>query len=172
MDNVYIHFTEFNIETIDSIFRNGIMFKYNLQKNGIYKKAGIGSNGKYYVSLTKKSNQKKCVYSALSKSNAYIGIKVKLKKEPIKAKIQNTAIFTNTIIPIRYSPYNNEWQTKEIITPDQFMELSYPLDYISEVFKNNKEYLESTIEKINEIKELMKIYNIDIPLRTEKVYTK
>lgn len=112
------------------------------------------------------------MYSALSKSNAYIGIKVKLKKEPIKAKIQNTAIFTNTIIPIRYSPYNDEWQTKKIITPNQFMELSYPLDYISEVFKNNKEYLESTIEKINEIKELMKIYNIDIPLRTEKVYTK
>lgn len=64
MDNVYIHFTEFNIETIDSIFRNGIMSKYNLIKNGIVKNAGIGSNGKYYVSLTKKSNQKKCVYSA------------------------------------------------------------------------------------------------------------
>lgn len=171
MDNIYMHFTTFNIETIENIFKNGIMSKYNLIKNGIIKNAGIGSNGKYYISLTKKTNQKKCVYSALSKSNAYIGIKVKLNKEPIKARPQNTAIFTNTIIPIRYSPYNDEWQTKEIITPDQFIELSYPLDYISEVFKDDKEYI-NTIEKINKIKELMKIYNLDIPLKTEKVYTK
>ena len=172
MDNVYIHFTGFNIETIESIFRNGIMSKHNLIKNDIIKNAGIGSNGKYYISLTKKTDQNKCIYNTFVKSNGFIGIKVKLNKEPIKAKPQNTTIFTNTIIPIRYSPYNDEWQTREIITPNQFIELSYPLDYISEVFKNNKEYLELTIEKINKIKELMEIYNIDIPLITEKVYTK
>ena len=172
MDNIYMHFTTFNIETIENIFKNGIMSRYNLIKNGIVKNSKlIGYNGKYYVSLTKKTNQKKCVYNALSKSESYIGIKVKLNKEPIKARPQNTAIFTNTIIPIRYSPYNDEWQTKEIITPDQFIELSYPLDYISEVFKDDKEYI-NTIEKINKIKKLMKIYNLDIPLKAEKVYTK
>ncbi len=172
MDNIYIHFTKFNIETIENVFKNGIMSKHNLIKSGIIKNVGTGSNGKYYISLTKKTNQNKCIYNTLIKSNGFIGIKVKLNKEPIKAKPQNTAIFTNTIIPIRYSPYNDEWQTKEIITPDQFIELYYPLDYIFNAFKDDNEYLDSIIKKINKIKELMEIYNIDIPLITEKVYTK
>jgi hypothetical protein len=170
MKNTFIHFTEFNLDTIESIFKNGIMSSYNLQKNGIYKDAGIGNNGKYYISLTKNTNYQNSAFNLFKHNPNNIGIEV-ISNYAIKTKKINCFLFTNTKLPIRYSIYDDEWQTKEIITPDKFISFYYPLEFIYDLYKKDTNYLNYISEEINKIKELMKIYNINIPLNTnEKVY--
>lgn len=173
MENIYIHFTTLNLKTIESIFKYGIMSKKDQIKNNIYNRRNYltNNNGKHFVSLTKKTNINKSIYNALITNPNYIGIKVKLEKKPIKAKTTNLEILNMTSLPIRYSPYNDEWQTKEIITPDNFLSLSYPLDIIYKIYDSDD--IEQTLQELENLKKLMKIYNIDIPLITnKKVYTK
>ncbi len=165
MNNKYIHFTEFNMETIESIFKNGIMSKYNLQKNGIYKKAGIGSNGKYYISLTRNTDYHNSAFKLFKHNPNSIGIEV-ISDTAIKAKRSDFFLFINTKSTIRCSIYDDEWQTKETIYPDKFVSLYYPLDFIYDLYEKDTEYLKLISEKINKVKELMKIYNINIPLNT------
>ena len=169
MHNSYIHFTEFNLEIIESVFKNGIMSSYNLQKNGIYKEAGIGNNGKYYISLTRNTDYQNSAFKLFKYNPNNIGIEV-ISDCAIKTQ-KNFSIFSNTKLPIRYSIYDDEWQTKEIIYPNKFISLYYPLNFIYDLYEKDDEYLKYISEKINKIKELMKIYNINIPLNDiEKVY--
>lgn len=170
MNNTYIHFTEFNLEIIESIFKNGIMSSYSLQKNGIYKEAGIGNNGKYYISLTRNTDYQNSAFKLFKHNPNNIGIEV-ISDCAIKTKKSNFFLFTNTKLPIRYSIYDDEWQTKEIIYPTKFISLYYPLNFVYDLYEKDTEYLMYISEKIDKVKKLMQLYNINIPLNDiEKVY--
>lgn len=173
MENNYIHFTKFNLETIESIFKYGIMSKYNLNKNNIYNCTGMGYNGKYYISLTK-INYNQGLFKRLYSNPDRLGIEL-ISDNAIKTTNNrnfNNFIFKDTPFKIRYSPYIDEWQTKEILTKDKFIALHYPIEnfvqYCDDIFKLNK-----IINDFKELKKLMKLYDINIPLITnEKVYEK
>ena len=171
MNNTYIHFTEFNLETIENILKNGIMSKYTLEKNGIYKNVGIGSNGKYYISLTK-ANNSNGIFKLLKNNPNFIGFEI-MSNTTIKAKKSNCFLFINTKLPIRCSIYDDEWQTMDTILPNDFVSLYYPLDFIYTKYNNDLEYLKIISKKIADINKLMQQHNINIPINTnEKVYLK
>lgn len=164
----YIHFTKFNLEKIEKIFKYGIRTPINLRINGI---CSVGSyntyNGLFFTSLTKENNCKKSIYKIFSISPYYIGIELNVKK------VYNTnkfAIFSNTPIPIRYSPYDDEWQTNKTIKPEDFTAIYFPLELSKDRCKKN-EYQEIII-RLEKLKELMKLYEIDIPIIDKKVYIK
>ena len=165
----YIHFTSFNIEKINSIFKYGILNKHNLKKIGFYPKKDADFNGEYFISLTKESDIK--VYSSFyhfyNDSN-YIGIEV--NKPKIIYKTNNElndikfCLFHDTIFPVRYSAYPDEWQTNLKIRPNNFTAIKYRI----EKFELKK-------EKLDEIESLINEYNLDIPIidfDTNKVYKK
>ena len=165
----YIHFTKFNIEKIESIFKYGIRTPFSLMINGITKIENNNTyNGTFFTSLTKENNTKKSIYRIFSSSPYYIGIEVEIDK--VYSTNNNYNIFSNTPIPIRYSPYDDEWQTNKTIKTENFKTIYVPLA-IAKLNTSENEYNE-LIKKVEQLKELMKIYNINIPIINQKVYIK
>ena len=165
----YIHFTNFNIEKIESIFKYGIRTPFNLMINGIKKlEFNDTYNGLFFTSLTKETECTRSIYKSFVASPYYIGIELNIDK--VYKANSKLPIFTNTPIPLRYSPYNDEWQTNKTILPENFTAIYYP-SIIAEKTYSKEEFTEIS-EKIIHLKELMKLYNLNIPIIEKKVYTK
>lgn len=164
----YIHFTKFNIEKIESIFKYGIRTPFNLMFNRMCKVEHNNThNGLFYTSLTKENNSKKSIYEIFSSSPYYIGIEVEIKKAYSTNKY---GIFSNTPLPIRYSPYDDEWHTNKTIKPENFTAIYIPLELAKE--KCNETEYQEMIKRLEQLKELIKLYDIKAPLIDKKVYTK
>ncbi len=163
----YIHFTSFNTKKIESIFKYGIVTPFNLMLRGIDKVNFLSTNnGLFFTSLTKETNCQFGAYKFFISNPCYIGIEAKVDK--VYKANKTHQIFTNTPIPLRYSVYKDEWQTNKTIPPSDFTAIYYPLDIVLNKDNNNDEIL----RKLEELKSLMHLYNIDIPVIYQKVYRK
>lgn len=168
----YIHFTHINNNKLESIFKYGILNKKELKNLNIYNNNSHSSNynGNYYISLTKKSkvNSPKSIYNIFSSLESYVGIEVNKPNHIYKTESKNPKIFTNTIIPIRRSPYIDEWQTNDIILPSDFRALIYNFEF----FYKHKTNKNQVVLNLLLLQELLKTNNLDIPIidkTTEKI---
>ena len=163
----YIHFTSFNINTIESILKNGIKSKSELKKIGISIQNDIDFNGDYFISLTKENSSFgfKKYYNDMN----YIGVVVNKPKRIYKANPNLNDIlydlFNNSKLPIRYSAYPDEWQTKNNISTNDIVALKYRIKHFSDI--------ETVKKKLIDLKNLITSYDIDLPIidfDTNKVY--
>lgn len=165
----YIHFTSINIEKIESIFKYGIRTPFSLMINRIKKPEFNNTyNGLFFTSLTKESSNKKGIYRAFQVSSSYIGIE--LTTDKVYKATNKYSIFTNTPIPLRHSPYDDEWQTNKTILPNSFTAIYYPFIIYDKFYRD--EEMEEIINFKTELEQLLKQYNLNIPIIEKKVYKK
>lgn len=165
----YIHFTNFNIEKIESIFKYGIRTPFNLMINGIKKlETNNTYNGLFFTSLTKEIECTRSIYKSFIASPYYIGIELNIDR--VYKTNSKFPIFTNIPLPIRYSPYDDEWQTNKTILPNSFTAIYYPF-IIDDKFYRDEE-MEEIINFKTELEKLLKQYNLNIPIIEKKVYKK
>lgn len=163
----YIHFTSFNIPKIESIFKYGILPPFNLMLKGIKKFHFLDTNnGLFFTSLTKDTDCNFGAYKFFSENPSYIGIEAIVPK--VYKADKKYEIFTNTPIPIRSSSYKDEWQTNKAILPSDFTAIYFPLD----IALKNRIDSDEILKRLDELKKLIELYNIDIPIIDQKVYRK
>lgn len=137
----FFHGTSGDINVIEKILNEGIKCAY-LRKE----KSTQGFNGKYYVSVSKKSDDPKSIYNVYKFWPTFIIDGVK----PIKADIRNQSYqcFRETIIPLRTSYKKDEYHAFLKIDSSKIVALGYNL-YLFE--PGNKFY----INRLRMLKELV-----------------
>ena len=123
--NWFFHATERDIVTIEKILSEGIQCAY-LRND----KSKQGYNGKYYVSISKKTNVPKSVYNLYKFLPTFIidGIK------PIKADSKNKSFdcFAETLLPLRTSSKKDEYHAFLKIDSSKVIAIGYSLCHMLE----------------------------------------
>ena len=119
-NNWFFHATKSDINVIQKILNEGIKCAFLR-----HKKSEGGYNGKYYVSVSKKTNDSKCAYKLHEDSPIFVidGIK------PLKADNKNIKYisFMETILPFRTSWKTDEYHAFLKINASKIIALSYNL---------------------------------------------
>ena len=150
----FFHGTSGDINVIEKILNEGIKCAY-LRKE----KSTQGFNGKYYVSVSKKSDDTKSIYNVYKFWPTFIIDGVK----PIKADIRNQSYqcFRETIIPLRTSYKKNEYHAFLKIDSSKIIALGYSLYHMLE--PGNKFYM-SRLYQLKELVLLLEQLEKDIPI--------
>lgn len=119
-DDWFFHATDRNINTIEQILNEGIISAY-LRKE----KSKQGYNGKYYVSVSKKTDNPQSVYNLFE----HLPLLVLSDINPIKADNKNKVfkLFTETFLPFRTSSKADEYHAFLKIEPTNIIALGYSL---------------------------------------------
>lgn len=149
----FFHGTSGDINVIEKILNEGIKCAY-LRKE----KSTQGFNGKYYVSVSKKSDDPKSIYNVYKFWPTFIIDGVK----PIKADIRNQSYqcFRETIIPLRTSYKKDEYHAFLKIDSSKIIALGYNL-YLFE--PGNKFYINS-LRMLKELVLLLEKLEKNIPI--------
>ena len=122
-DNCFFHATKENINTVERIMTEGIKCAFLRREE-----TSQGYNGKYYVSVSKRTNNPKSVYKMFEHFPIFVisGIK------PLKADNKKRFFepFMETIIPLRTSSYSDEYHVFMGIDPSKITALAYNLYHI------------------------------------------
>ena len=137
----FFHATDRDITTIEKILNEGIKCAA-LRKE----KSQRGYNGKYYVSVSKKTNDPQSVYGLFN----HLPIFVLNNITPIKADSKNTIFnpFTETILPLRTSSKNDEYHAFLKIDPTKIIAMGYSLYHMLEPGYKFSEYRLSLLKDI------------------------
>jgi len=121
----FFHATDRDITTIEKILNEGIKCA-SLRKE----KSQHGYNGKYYISVSKKTNDPQSVYTLFN----HLPIFVLNDINPIKADSKNRIFdpFTETILPFRTSSKNDEYHAFLKINPSKIIAMGYSLYHMLE----------------------------------------
>lgn len=121
----YFHATKRDIDIIEQILNDGIKCAYLRNE-----KSKKGANGKYYISVSKKTNDLLSIYNSFSHLPIFIieGI------NPIKADSRNKifSCFRETILPLRTSLKEDEYHVFLEIDPSKIIGLGYSLYHMLE----------------------------------------
>ena len=119
-DDWFFHGTAKDINVIEKILKEGIKSSYLRNE-----KSSQGYNGRYYVSISKKTENCKSVFKIFEHLPMFVidGI------NPIKAEEKNKIFkpFKKTIIPLRTSSMADEYQAFLKIDPSKIIALGYNL---------------------------------------------
>lgn len=119
-DNWFFHATDGDINTMELILKNGVISTWLR-----HKKSNQGYNGKYYVSVSKKTNNSQSVYKLFEHLPMFVldGI------HPIYANKNNKGfgLFTETIIPLRTSSKSDEYHALFRIKSSKIIAIGYNL---------------------------------------------
>ena len=121
----FFHATDGDIVTIEKILTEGIKCAA-LRKE----KSQHGYNGKYYVSVSKKTNDPQSIYNLFN----HLPIFVLNDINPIKADSKNRIFdpFTETIFPLRTSSKNDEYHAFLKIDSSKIIAMGYDLYHMLE----------------------------------------
>jgi len=121
----FFHATDRDITTIEKILNEGIKCA-SLRKE----KSQHGYNGKYYISVSKKTNDPQSVYTLFN----HLPIFVLNDINPIKADSKNRIFdpFTETILPFRTSSKNDEYHAFLKIDSSKIIAIGYSLYHMLE----------------------------------------
>lgn len=121
----FFHATDRDIIIIEKILKEGIKCAALRKEKGRQ-----GYNGKYYVSVSKKTNDPQSVYALFN----HLPIFVLNDISPIKAESKNTIFnpFTGTILPLRTSSKNDEYHAFLKIEPSKIIAMGYSLYHMLE----------------------------------------
>lgn len=135
-NNSYYHAFNYNSRNFIKMLNEGIKSKFLLRQKG------VGCNGLFYISLSKKEE---CFYSAynLLLSNPAFIIDSKLKTIKTQNYIRKSKYplsTCNSILPFRSSSYDDEYQRFLLVSPKRFKAIRYNLSNIE-----NEETLNSKL---------------------------
>lgn len=119
----YFHATNKDIKIIEEILKNGIKSLYLRNKESL-----LGYNGKYYVSLSKKTNCSKSAYYLFENRPKFIVSGIHTIHANNKSELAYSCI--ETVFPIRTSCYEDEYQAFLKVRPKYILGLEYSLSHI------------------------------------------
>lgn len=159
-DDWYIHATETDLETINTILKEGIKSAYLRGTTGNH------FNGKYYVSLYKNKAKDSGLNIWLSSRPKFIIGDI----SPYYANPQQfylRKLFINTRIPLRTSEWDGEYQEYLIIEPSKFIALEYSIAALLQnanqdetLIKERLKFLQGMVECILDTNENLPIYDL------------
>lgn len=161
----FYHATDRDLDMIENIFKEGIKCAF-LRKE----KSNQGYNGKYYVSVSKKSDDPNCVFNLFS----HLPILVLDGIKPIKADPKNFLFgsFMETILPFRTSSKEDEYQQFLKINPDKIIALGFS---IAHMLENNYKfdmyrllYLKKIICMLQSIEKSIPVYDFTSNMEINK----
>ena len=140
-DEWFYHATDRDLDGLENILIEGIKCSF-LRKE----KSNQGYNGKYYVSVSKKSDNPNSVFNLFS----HLPILVLDGIKPIKADEKNFFFgsFTETILPFRTSSKADEYQQFLKISPDKIVALGFSIAHMLESNYNFDMYRLLYLKKI------------------------
>lgn len=153
-DEYFFHATHDDIHTVEQILNEGIKCAYLREEQ-----SNQGYNGKYYVSVSKKTDNPECVY----KLYEHLPIFVLGDIDPIKADKKNKIFtpFKETALPFRTSNKSDEYHVLHQIEPSKIIALGYSLYHmLSDGYKFD-------IYKLQFVKELILLLektNMNLPI--------
>lgn len=148
-----------SLEKLEGIFKDKVILAGNYQKDSYYSYDDNCNNGEY-ISLANIDNDYNLTYQTFVMPNISLVISPECKA--IKTiyinydeweKIKDLDTFN------RYSYANNEYQVKESISFDYVKAIGFPKEYLRRTNQENK-----FEEYFNCVFELMKKYNLDLPI--------
>lgn len=147
-------FHSFPIEenAFKNIILDGIKCKYLLG----YRDNENSYNGSYYVSTFKMTDKKVYPLCVLEKSPLLI---VSDEIGRLKTKMGSSSIFSDTIIPLRVSPYENEYQTFLKINSKNIIGIAYYLCDTDPALLEKIKILKLIIKWLGELEKQMLIVN-------------
>lgn len=154
-NNWYFHATDKNIEIIEKILKEGIKSSYLRKEH-----SSSGYNGKYYVSICKKNdniNTCNSVYELLEHLPKFIINNV----FALKTNKENFKAFSETILPLRTSCYDDEYQVFLKINKSKIIAIEYSLYYLLEI---NESLIKEELEFLKKMIVCLDKNSLNIPI--------
>lgn len=145
--NSYYHAFIYKEESFKKMLKEGIKAPIYFRKNN------IGFNGNFYVSLSKHIISEADIYKLMINNPAFI---ISSKLKTIKAKYQHyyPEFIRKSILPLRGSVYDNEFQRLLKVNPKHFMGIRYNLGEVLYNAKSPEEVIFILFNIVNDLNNL------------------
>lgn len=154
----YYHAIHENIEDVKNILSEGIKCRKLLGQKG------EGSNGKYYISLSKDIGVQENISAFHGFRRCVMNVIIdNIKTYKCLDYLPILHLLDYSILPIRFSGFPDEFQIYKIIKPDKFVGIQCPLYYWTKGYEENGNY-KYFLDAFKNLIIIMKLINSNLPL--------